>query len=175
MRRLLTALALPLTLLLVAPAAPAQAARVAITDLAGDGGAGPRLDILDAVLRNRDHRIVVETSYARVSRGDLIVFLQARGHKGRFRILSLHHPAGEDRNFLINGTGRRPDCPGLRITWDAEADTSRVDLPSSCFRGGDYGAVRGFLLTEVGGGSDADLAPNESRRGIPWTDWVARG
>ncbi|MGH3336602.1 MAG: hypothetical protein ACRDOZ_12325 [Nocardioides sp.] len=173
MRRLFTALVLPLSLLLFAPAAPAQAASVGFTDPAGDGAAGPRLDITDGVLRNRDHRIVVETSYARVSRGDLIVFLQARGTTGSVRAVSLHHPAGEDDNFLLNRAGERQDCAGLRVTWDAEADTSLVSLPSRCFRGGDYGAVRTKVLTEIG--ADADLAPNGPKGGFAWTDWAARG
>jgi hypothetical protein len=173
MRRLFTALILPLSLLLVAPGAPAQAASTSFTDPAGDGAAGPRLDITDGVLRNRDHRIVVETSYVRVSRGDLIVFLQARGMKGVVRVVSLHHPAGADDNFLLNQAGERRDCAGLRVTWDAAADTSRASLPSSCFRNGNYGAVRTKVLTEIG--ADADLAPKGPRGGFLWTDWAARG
>ena len=168
MRRLLTALVLPLTLLLVAPGAPAQAAAVSFTDPAGDGAAGPRLDITDVVVRNRDHRIVVETSYVRVSRGDLVVFLPARGTRGSIRVVSLHRPAGQDKNFVL---GQGKDCAGLRVTWDAEADTSLVSLPSRCFHGGDYGAVRTWLLTEESGGSDADFAPARPKQ----ADWVARG
>jgi hypothetical protein len=160
-------------LLTVGLAAPAQAASVSFTDPAGDGAAGPRLDITDGALRNRDHRIVVETSYVRVSRGDLIVFLQARGTKGSVRVVSLHHPAGEDDNFLLNRAGERRDCAGLRITWDAATDTSLVSLPSRCFQRGNYGAVRTKVLTEIG--ADADLAPNGPRGGFPWTDWAARG
>jgi hypothetical protein len=160
-------------LLTVGLAAPAQAASVSFTDPAGDGAAGPRLDITDGALRNRDHRIVVETSYVRVSRGDLIVFLQARGTKGSVRVVSLHHPAGEDDNFLLNRAGERRDCAGLRVTWDAAADTSRASLPSSCFQNGNYGAVRIKVLTEIG--ADADLAPKGPRGGFRWTDWAARG
>jgi hypothetical protein len=160
-------------LLTVGLPAPAQAASVSFTDPAGDGAAGPRLDITDGALRNRDHRIVVETSYVRVSRGDLIVFLQARGTKGSVRVVSLHHPAGEDDNFLLNRAGERRDCAGLRVTWDAAADTSRASLPSSCFQNGNYGAVRIKVLTEIG--ADADLAPKGPRGGFRWTDWAARG
>jgi hypothetical protein len=173
MRRTLSVLITTTALLTVGLAAPAQAASVSFTDPAGDGAAGPRLDITDGVLRNRDHRIVVETSYVRVSRGDLIVFLQARGTTGGVRVVSLHHPAGEDDNFLLNRAGQRRECAGLRVTWDAEADTSLVSLPSRCFRGGDYGAVRTKVLTEIG--ADADLAPNGPRGGFAWTDWAARG
>ena len=173
MRRLLTALLLPLTLLLVAPGAPARAAAVGFTDPAGDGAAGPRLDIIDGVLHNRDHRIVVETSYVRVSRGDLIVFLRARGTKGPVRVVSQHHPAGEDNNFMLNRAGARRDCAGLSVTWNAEADTSQVSLPSRCFDKGNYGALRTVVLTEIG--ADADFAPKGPRGGFAWTDWVARG
>jgi hypothetical protein len=173
MRRLFTALVLPLTLLLVAPGAPAQAASTSFTDPAGDGAAGPRLDIVDGVLRNRDHRIVVETSYVRVSRGDLIVFLRARRTKGALRIVSEHHPAGADDNYLLNRAGERRDCAGLRVTWNAEADTSQASLPSRCFLKGNYGAVRTVVLTEIG--PDADFAPKGPRGGFRWTDWAARG
>ena len=170
MRRLLTALALPLTLLLVAPPAPAQAASVGITDPAGDGMAGQRLDITSGVLRNRDRRILVETSYTRVSRGALIVFLQARKVKGTIRVVSRHRPA-RDTIFLLNRVGKRVDCAGLRVNWDDGTDTSRVSLPSRCFHGGDYGSLRMFLLAEVNGGEDADFAPERRSQ----SEWVARG
>jgi hypothetical protein len=173
MRRLFAVLVLPLSLLLVIPAAPAQAASVGFTDPRGDGAAGPRLDITGGALRNRDHRIVVETSYAQVSRGDLIVFLQARGTTGSVRVVSLHRPAGEDDNFLLDRAGQRRECAGLTVMWDAEADTSRVSLPARCFHEGNYGAVRTKVLTEIG--ADADLAPNGPRGGFAWTDWAARG
>jgi hypothetical protein len=173
MRRTLSALTTATALLTVGLAAPAQAASVSFTDPAGDGAAGRRLDITDGILRNQDHRIVVETSYARVSRGDLIVFLQARGTRGSVRIVSLHHPAGEDDNFLLNRAGERQECAGLRVTWDAEADTSRASLPSTCFHRGDYGAVRTEVLTEIG--ADADFAPKGPNGGVKWTDWAARG
>jgi hypothetical protein len=172
MRRTLSVLITATALLTVGLAAPAQAASLRFTDPAGDGAAGPRLDITDGVLRNQDHRIVVETSYARVSRGDLIVFLQSRGTRG-IRVVSEHHPAGQDDNFLLDRTGERRDCAGLRVTWDAQADTSLVSLPSRCFHSGNYGAVRTKVLTEIG--ADADLAPNGPRGGFPWTDWAARG
>jgi len=176
MRRLLTALALPLTLLFGGLASPAQAASTSFTDTAGDGEAGPRLDITDGVMRNRDHRIVVETSYTRVSRGTLIVFLQARNVNGKIWVVSRHRPAGEDDNFLLTRAGGRTECAGLSVMWDAEADTSRVELPSRCFHKGNYGAVRAFLLTEVIGGSDADFAPNGNNGARwQWSSWVARG
>jgi hypothetical protein len=171
MRRLFIALVLPLSLLLVAPGFPAQAASVGFTDPTGDGAAGPRLDITDGVLRNRDHRILVETSYAQVGRGDLIVFLQARGLQGFLRIVSRHRPAGQDENFVLGRTGKRKDCPDIRVRWDAGLDTSRVSIPSSCFNAGNYGALRTFLLTEVDGGSDADMAPDRRSQ----AEWVSRG
>jgi hypothetical protein len=171
MRRLLTALALPLSLLLIAPATPAQAATTRFTDPAGDGAAGDRLDITEGVLRNRDRQIVVETSYAQVSRGALIVFLQARNVKGTIRVVGRHRRNGEDVIFLLNRRGQRQDCAGLRLNWDAAADTSRMRLPSRCFHAGDYGALRMFLLTEVDGGSDADVAPGRRTQ----SEWVTRG
>ena len=171
MRRLLTALALPVSLLLISSAAPAQAASTSFTDPAGDGDAGARLDITDSVLRNRDRQIVVETSYVQVSRGALIVFLQARNVKGTIRVVSRHRPHGEDVIFLLNRRGQRQECAGLRLNWDAAADTSRMRLPSHCFHAGDYGALRMFLLTEVNGGSDADFAPGRRSQ----SEWVARG
>jgi hypothetical protein len=169
MRRLFIALVLPLSLLLVAPATPAQAASVSFTDPAGDSdSAGSRLDILGVVLDNRDHRIVVETSYARVSRGRLHVYLKARNTEGPLiRVVSLHHPnVQQDHNFLMDAKENRLPCAGLRVTWNAAADTSRVSLPSECFHNGNYGAVRiPFMF------ADADRAPDGSNQ----SEWVARG
>jgi hypothetical protein len=172
MRRIFLALVLPLSLLLVAPATPAQAASVSFTDPAGDSdSAGSRLDILGVVLDNRDHRIVIETSYVRVSRGRLSVFLRARNTEGRrFHVVSLHHPnVQQDHNFLVDGKAGKEEvvpCAGLRVTWSAEADTSRISLPSKCFHNGNYGAVRiPFMF------ADADQAPDQRSQ----AEWVARG
>jgi hypothetical protein len=174
MRLTLSAL-IATALLTVGLLAPAQAASARFTDPAGDGAAGARLDITDGVLRNHDRRIVVETSYARVSRGTLVVFLQSRGQAGVWRIVSQHRPAGQDQTFLLDRTGQRRECARLSVTWDDEADTSRALLPSRCFLGGNDGAVRTTLLTEVDGGSDADFAPNDGPGGLRWTEWTARG
>ena len=56
--------------------------------------------------------------------------------------------------------------------------TARVRLPSTCFRAGDYGAVRTRIITEIG--SDADVAPERrggSDGGLHWarSAWTARG
>ena len=156
-------------------AATAHAAQATFIDPAGDGAKGDRLDITAATVRNDDRRIVVTTSYVRVARGDLIVFLKARGIPGGLRVVSEHRPAGEDRTYLLDRRGDEQECGGLRVTWDALEDTSRVRLPSACFHDGDYGAVRIALLTEIGA-ADVDIAPDaDAGNGLGWSRWVARG
>jgi hypothetical protein len=172
MRRTLSALAACAILLFSVLAAPAQAANTRFTDPAGDGSRGERLDITRGTLSNRDRAIVVATSYVRAARGSLIVFLKGRGAPV-IRVVSEHRPSGVDRNYLLDRRSRKLACTGLRVTWDETADTSLVRMPSRCYNGGDYGAVRTFILTEIG--ADADIAPSNAVNDGKWSAWTARG
>ncbi len=170
-RRKLAAAAALATVCVLAPA-PAQAQNLQITDPAGDAPSGG-LDITAATVSNRDRAVVVRVSFERAMRGELIVGVKARDG-GRVVAVSEHRPLRGDRNFLFKpATGEKWDCRGFGVTWDHDSDTATVRLPSRCLDGGDYGAVRVFLLTEeAGGGADMDTAP-ETATG--WTTWIPRG
>jgi hypothetical protein len=172
MRRFLTALVLPLTLLLVAPGAPAQAARVTVSDPAGDAPLR-RLDFTDITVRNKDHALVVDLSFVQVSRGFLLIeFKDRTGHRALIR--SLHRPHRGDVNEFGTRRGGFQDCPGLRVTWDQVQDTAQVRMPSSCYRDGNFGALSTRFFTEVG--QDNDFAPNGTNGARwHWSRWIARG
>jgi hypothetical protein len=172
MRRLFPALVLPLTLLLVALGAPAQAARMGVNDPAGDAPMR-RLDFTHITVRNTDRALVVDLSFVRVSRGFLLIeFKDRAGHLALIR--SQHRPQQGDVNEFGTLRGELQDCPGLRVTWDHELETAQVRLPSSCYRGGNYGALATRFFTEVG--QDNDFAPN-GKNGARWrwSRWIARG
>jgi hypothetical protein len=166
------------TTVLVAP--PASAATEIITDPAGDGFKGPRLDITLGSLANKDHALRVGVEFVKVASGDLIIFLQARGGGGVYRVVSELDQSGEDSAqsdyLLVPGSQSPVACPGLKVRWDDAKDVAVVRLPSRCLDDGDYGAVRFKVLTEIG--SDADLMPDQTGPDgnvFPWSDWVARG
>ena len=160
-------------------AGPALADILAVDDPAGDGLKGKRLDITSLELANRDHAIVAEVSFVRAAAGDLGIWLHARGTKRNevALIASIHRPKRGDRNFVRTADGVQ-ECKGLRVIWDHDADTAWARLPSKCFQGGDYGAVRTRIITEIG--SDADLAPkapgsSDGELRWAWSDWTDRG
>ncbi len=176
-RRLATAIAA--FLLPLGVATPVLADALAVDDPAGDGLKGKKLDITSLRLSNRDHAIVVEVSFVRAAAGDLGIWLHARGTKRNEVALvgSIHRPKRGDRNFVRTADGEQ-QCKGLRVTWDHEADTAWVRLPSRCFEDGDYGAVRTRIITEIG--SDADVAPeasggSDAELQWAWSTWTDRG
>ncbi len=159
-----------LTAALVAIPSPAQAQRLTITDSERDAGSG--LNIVGAVVKNGDRAVTITTSFKRVVRGDLIVGLKARGG-GRAVAVSQHRPQGVDKTFLYP---KERTCRGLSAEWDADAGTATIRVPSRCLRGGDYGAVKVFILTEkAAGGSDVDYAPETPDGNYTWTSWIPRG
>lgn len=167
-------IAAALTALCLWQAAPAAAQQVAITDPAGDAAARG-LDITSARVANRDAAVVVKVSFVRAMRGELVVGLRDR-KKHNIMIVNQHRPLREDRTFAYNTrTEEKRTCRGMAVTWDHEADTATLRMPSRCFRGGDYGAISSFMLTEEPGGSDVDFAPENTEGGWHWTDWVPRG
>jgi len=167
--RLLAACAAVLSLGL---AAPAVAAVGSMDDPAGDAS-GTGLDVTRATLDNRDRSIVVKVRFDSAQRGDLIVSVDPRGARG-LRLVSEYRPAGTTTNYVVQGAftdkeggGGVVDCDGIRVRWNSDTERARLTLPSSCLRGGDYGAVRFAVLTETPSGGDVDLA-----RG---SGWIARG
>ncbi len=158
---------------LVGPSAPAMAVGLLFPDPVGDA-AGRGLDITDVTVRNRDRAITAHVTFKRVMRGDLIVGVRTRTDHGAV-LISLHRPVRGDRNFVQDTGGR---CRGFTVTWDADAETAAMRMPARCLRGGNYGAVRFFVLTEDSPHrlGDIDLAPNvRGNQQTPWSDWVPRG
>ena len=150
------------------PLGAAHAATVSVTDPAGDGSAGERLDVLDVTLHNRDRAVVVTTTFAAVGTGSVAIGLDARRAPGQVFLVARRRP-GPDREFLVAEDGRRR-CAGLRATWDTDAETLRLRMPARCFRGGDYRALRMRAITEELSAGDIDLV-----RRFRWSDWVRRG
>ena len=157
--------------LFVSGSALGQTARV--SDPAGDGLKGHRLDITGVKLANRDHAIVVTLSVVRVALGDLAVDIKARGDSAEetTAVSSVHRSGGDtNRFFTIDG---EQQCGGLRVRWNPTTDRVRVRVPSRCIDRGNYGAVAVKAIFEIG--SDADFAPKGPKGGWRWTDYVARG
>jgi hypothetical protein len=172
MRRTLLALITATALLSAGLAAPAQAARVNLSDPAGDAPL-KRLDLTDIEVRNQDHALVVNVSFVRASGGFLLIELKDRaGH--RAFISSHHRPQRGDVNSFGTRQGGIQDCAGLQVTWDHARDRAQVRLPSRCYRDGNFGALSTRFFTEVG--QDNDFAPNGNNGARwRWSRLIARG
>lgn len=171
--RLARVLALVLVGLLLLVTAAAHARMTTTTDEAGDGQHGRALDITSVKLDNREHAIVATIKMVRATRGDLYVFLWARGEAPDqvTRVQSRHRARG-NRNTVATIDGTQT-CPRLKVTWNHEIDRAKIRVPSGCFSEGDYRAVRARAITEIG--SDADYAPKTETGDWGWTRWTRRG
>ena len=172
--RAATAAALAAGLLLpLGIAVPAQAATETISDPAGDAGGAQRLDMVEVRVSNLDDRVTARVDFARERAGDLIVSIDPRGGQG-VRLVAQRRRDGSVTGRVLTGAfidRSAPDrdvrCAGFRVRW--RGDSVRLDLPSTCLGGGNYGAIRFAALTE--NGSDSDAAP-----GRPGSaEWIARG
>jgi hypothetical protein len=133
-----------------------------------------------ARLANHDYALTVRVRFSEAVRGSLVVSVDRR-HGSGLRLVSRYRPQGETRSFVLRhaftdrGAGnQRIACHGLRVSWDAEAATATLRLPSRCFNDGDYGAVRFAVLTERGSG-DSDVAPETASGDIAESAWIPRG
>jgi hypothetical protein len=154
-------------------ASPASAEQITVTDPAGDGAHGQRLDITSITVLNRDRAIVTVISFARATRGDLGVRFQTRDDRRReWAAVFTRHRFRGDRTWY-GQYGEVQMCRRIAVVWNHDTDTVRVRLPSRCFRGGDYGAVHVKVITELG--SDADLAPKNVAGKWIWTPFASRG
>jgi hypothetical protein len=155
--------------------APALAQTTMVSDPAGDGLQGDRLDITSVTVANRDHAIVTTVSMVRVGHGQLAVWIQAHGDRLRSAVVvATSHRLHGDKTQLLNADGV-VECPGLRVSWDESADQVNARVPSRCLDGGNYGGVRVRTITEIHGGEDVDLGPNGPRGNWRWTSWTSRG
>jgi hypothetical protein len=165
----------------VVPAPSADAAGFVVTDPVGeDPTNGPVLDITRLRVNNRDRKLVVEVTFVRAGRGDLIVTLYGRGEtpgEGT-GIVSKHRPRRGDVNQMGTRDGILP-CDGLSVVWDHESDTATVRVPPRCIDDGDYGDLRVRVLTEIV--VDQDFAPDgpplpdADQPSWRWSPWIPRG
>jgi hypothetical protein len=161
--------------LVVSAPVAALGATTSITDPAGDGTKGPRLDVTSATLDNRARGIRIRVEVEKVSKGDVLVLLKLKGHK-RFTVLSEYDPKeGTVSNFI--GGGDQPAlCPQITAAWSTSENFVRLRIPGKCLDGGDYDEARFKLLTEANGPADTDLAPaagdDDKWR---WSAYAARG
>jgi hypothetical protein len=160
---------------LLLPTTGAEAQTRHIHDPAGDGMKGRALDITGITISNRDQAIVATISFVRVpAYGDLGLALQEHGDgKHEFLVVvgTTRSPRGDKTVFA--SVPRRHTCDGLGVAWSSAVDRVRIRIPARCIRHGDYGAVRGQVITEIG--SDADVAPKTASGRWRWTRWIARG
>ena len=160
--------------LLIVPS-PAQARQVTVVDEPGDT-IDPGLDITSVSFKNRDSAVVVDFTFTRDRRGQIIVAIDSRGGPV-VGIISQHPASGDDKTFLIERNGEEVPCRGLSSDWNRAAATLRLRLPSRCLDGGDYGALRFWALIEGyrSDSSDVDYAPESPDGDLRFTDWVPRG
>jgi hypothetical protein len=173
--RMVIAAGLAGTLLLAVPSS-AQARQILVEDPAGDT-IDPGLDMTSATFRNRDRAVVVTIAFTRDRRGEVIVAVDGRT-RPPVRIVSQHRRQGPDRTFLITRTNDEAPCRGLSSDWDRAEAVVQLRMPARCLGNGNYGALRFWVLTEGAPGSsssDVDYAPETSRGGLAFTDWVPRG
>lgn len=161
--------------LVVAGQSPVQAQELVVEDDAGDA-VGRGMDITDVAFANRDSAFVVEVTFVEDRPSDVIVFVRERAPRAaKVSIISRHRASGPDDVDLYGEDGPQP-CQGLRSESDRAAATMRLRLPSRCLDGGDYGALRSWVLIEPrGGGGDSDWAPERPNGDITLTDPIPRG
>jgi hypothetical protein len=164
-------------LLLAAPAANAQS--LSVDDPTGDAPAG-ELDLTRVTVQNRDHRVVATVETADLTKGSVIVSLDRRKGAG-VRLVTTRRADGTVKAHLYAGAftdtgvpGTVVPCPRYRATWDDDADSVTLSMPSRCWNGGDYGALRFAALTEKAG-ADSDSAPTTTDGDNASSAWVARG
>jgi hypothetical protein len=152
-----------------------------VGDPAGDAPAG-HLDVVAATVHNRAERVVAQVTTADLTRGAVIVSVDRRDGAG-VRLVSSRRADGTVNARVYAGAFTDIDeeqansvvrCPRYHVRWDDAADTVTLSMPSRCWNGGDYGALRFAVLTERQGG-DSDYAPATTDGDIASSAWVARG
>jgi hypothetical protein len=150
----------------------ANAAELTVTDAAHDT-ARAGLDIVGASLVNDDYALSASVNFRKQRSGTVVIGVRAR-NGGLIRVVSKHQADGGGRSFLVNAKGKLR-CSGLTVNWHPAQASVSFAVPSTCLWGGNYGAVRAWILSEdLTTGSDVDYAP-EQHGGSAHTAWVPRG
>jgi hypothetical protein len=163
--------------LVVSVPVAALGATTSIADPAGDGQKGDRLDITGATLDNKAKALKIRVDFAKVAKGDLIVFVKLEDHQGYFRAVSEYRPKeGTVDNYLLGGADpeQTRKCPGFTAAWSTSDNVASLRIPARCLDGGDYDKAKFKVLTEIG--SDVDLAPTVmTSDAFPYSKYAARG
>jgi hypothetical protein len=160
-------------LLLVAPLPLAVAARLTISDPAGDTFV-PGLDIVRAKFANNQHTLVMTVHFVRDRPSVVLVGVKPRG-LAPVAVVSRHRAQGRDVSRLVNPRGRAMKCSSLTTYWNRTSATIRVRILSKCIHDGDFGPVRFWAVTErFGNGGDIDYAPQTAGGDFRRTRWIPR-
>ncbi len=127
---------------------------------------------------NRNNAVHIALVFAHNRRGDIIVAVKAKGGS-LIRVVGRHHPHRDPyRAFIIDNDGAKLPCRNLNAGSSGNEFEARfwVRIPSRCLDGGDYGAVRHWVLTEkFRGGADVDYAPEKPYGDVRFTRVIPRG
>jgi len=153
-------------------ASGAMAEQLTVTDDANDN-MGRGLDIIQASVSNRDQSVVATVFFRKDRLGDVVVALRTR-HHGTVG-LAVKHRSGPDKvSFLTRHDNVK--CPHLQVDWMPKQAAVEFRMPARCLNGGNYGAVKTWVLTEgAHGGSDTDYAPVNTHGKLTYSRWVSRG
>ena len=158
--------------LVLVTASGAVAAQLRVKDALNDN-MGRGLDIVQASVSNRDRSVVATVLFREERLGDVVVALRTR-HQGAVG-LAVKHRSGPDKVFFLT---RKDDgrCAGLRVDWMPKVAAVQFNMPARCLNGGNYGAIKTWILTEgARGGSDTDYAPVNDDGNLTYSRWVSRG
>src|SRR5436853_5407433 len=158
--------------MVVMTASGAFGAQLVVNDDAKDN-MGRGLDIIEASISNRDRAVVATVFFRKERHGDVVVALRTR-HHGTVG-LALVHRSGADR-LLFLSRHDKAKCSHLRYDWMPKQVAVQFRMPARCLNGGNYGAVKTWVLTEgAHGGSDTDYAPVTNGGNIKFSGWISRG
>jgi hypothetical protein len=150
----------------------ANAAELTVTDAAHDT-ARAGLDIVGASLVNDDYALSASVNFRKHRSGTVVVGVRAH-NRGLIRVVTKHQADGGGRSFLVDSKGKIR-CAGLSVSWHPAHASVSLTVPSTCLWGGNYGAVRAWILSEdLTSGTDVDYAPEQHGRSTH-TAWLPRG
>jgi hypothetical protein len=166
-----------LSLILSCFSAPAAVAQHVVVEDAAHDTIDPGLDFTSVNFRNRDRAIVVDFSFVRDRRGEVIFPVRVRGRGVVALVVSQHPRSGDDHLIFQTRHNHDATCKGLRSVWNRAAAELTIRLPSRCNHHGNYGAIKSWALTEGyhSASSDVDYAPQTKDGHIRWTGWIPRG
>ena len=166
--------------LLLSTATMAQAEQISFENAVGDKKA-PGLDIVKASISNRDRAVVAKVTFRKDRRGVVSIGIMRR-NKLWAAMDTKHRLSGPDSNYIRIGSAgnvRRVECDGLTSDWNRRKALLRMRMPAECLGGGNYGAIKSYVLAERWDEekTDTDWAPRSKTKSAPFrfTRWISRG